>query len=1174
MRLTILFLLIGFHFGYATISYSQSTQLSVKVTDKTVEDVFKIIEDNSEYIFFYYETAFDADRKINLDIRNETVDKILDKVFDATNTTYTIEDRQIFISRKAEPKTDVVPQQGRTITGFVADGSTREALIGVNVSVKGTTTGAITNVDGQFSLTTNLQNPVLVISYIGYKTEEVTVGNQQTLNIVLMPDMLEMDEVIVVAYGTTRKTSFTGSSTVVKSEHLEKISGSGFAEALQGMSAGVNVINNQGNPGGETKIQIRGIGTMGRSSTEDPSKPLYIVDGMPFDGQLTSISPSDIESMTVLKDAAASSLYGSRAANGVVVITTKKGKSGKPTVNFKAAWGTSDYAVSNPTKANPYQHMTNTWEGMYNDQYYKYGRSDAEARKYASENVLDAVLIAKTNAQGQKTYVSPFKHISDYYVLESGEINPNLQMVWTEDDYDWYSILFDRKLRQDYSFDVSGTMNDNKTTYYFSGSYLDDQGYALSQYYKRYSFRANVSTEITKWLEMGGSLAYSNSRQNTSGFVRSLVFTTTMASPYLRNIDNTDWVYSEKTGDRMFSYGDYNKNFFGAHPMAGIGDYWDNPNDHNFSNNARSMISSRFYAQATLPYEIKFRTNLSLDDNTSYGYSYGSAVHGQGQLEPFGVTVKTTGGSASRSTTRLNSMTWNNLLTWDKKFGDHSLNALFGHELYTYNTYYHYGYGEGIMQLDQYELASTTTNWSATSNRNKYALLSFFGRLDYGYKDKYYLSASYRRDGSSRFSKDSRWGDFFSVGGSWRITQESFMEDTQDWLSNLALRASYGTSGNDKIINASGGLVYYGYQATFSSKDMYGNAGLQPQTVATPELKWENNKQFNVAVDFSLFNRLSGTVEYYNRRSDDLLYYKQLPYSSQAGNATGLNTNLGDMRNSGFEFTLSARAINTQDFSWDIDANWTTQKNEIVYLPGGEYTFTSRTSTWKIAEGHSRWEFYMPSFAGVDPQTGNALYYIKDGSGNRVTTDDYSKVTLNDYEWQGSAIPKGFASLTNSFRYKGLDLSFMLYFSYGAKMYDYVWLERVTLRNGVGVIQDQVDGRWRQPGDNASQPRWSYDNYQSTRQATNYFIFNNDFLRLRNLTIGYSLPKSVTHKLGMSNARIYVTGDNLMTFGNAAKRHTEPETEISGNNYNGSELTDNGFPGTRRVIMGGIQISF
>ncbi|MDR3194395.1 MAG: SusC/RagA family TonB-linked outer membrane protein, partial [Tannerella sp.] len=647
-------------------------------------------------------------------------------------------------------------QTGRaTVSGKVTD-TTGEPLIGVNVIEKGSSAGAITDVDGNFNLSVSGRNVVLSFSYIGYATQEIPTNGKTSLTVVLSEDAQALEEVIVVAYGTARKSTYTGSSSVVKAENLEKISGSGFAEALQGMSAGVSVVNNQGNPGGESRIQIRGIGTMGRSSTTDPTKPLYIVDGMPFDGLLTSISPSDIESMTVLKDAAAASLYGSRAANGVVVITTKRGKSGKAVINFKAGWGTSDLAVKNPTKANPGEHMMNMWEGMYNDQFYKYGRSDAEARKYASDNVLDAVLVAQRNSAGEATYVSPFRHINEPYVLESGAINPNLQMVWTEDDYNWYKIMFNQKVRQDYSFDVSGNVNDGKVTYYFSGSFLDDKGYALEQYYKRYSFRANVNAEITKWLEMGGNMAYSNSRQNNSGFVRALVFTNTMVSPYLRNVDNTDWVYSEKTGDRMYSFGDYAKNFFGMHPMAASGDYWNNPNDFDFNNKAGNMISSRFYAQIKLPYDIKFRSNLSLDDINSYDYNYGSAVHGQGQLPPYGATVKTSGGWAEKVGARTNSMTWNNLLTLDKKIGDHSINALLGHELYTYDYYYNRGYGEGIMQLGQYELTSTTTNWAVNSYRHQYALLSFLGKVDYGFKDKYYLSGSYRRDGSSRFHADER----------------------------------------------------------------------------------------------------------------------------------------------------------------------------------------------------------------------------------------------------------------------------------------------------------------------------------------------------------------------------------------------------------------------------------
>jgi TonB-linked SusC/RagA family outer membrane protein len=1160
MKLTNILLLISVFQTLAAVSFSQTASLSLRINNAAVKDVLQKIEDQSDYYFLYSSKVIDVDRKINVNLENSNIEKILSAIFIGTSTSYKIDGRLIIL--QDSPTYDSFGTlQPRTIKGTIKN-TQGELMPGVTIVIKGTSRGTISDSEGNFSLTNVPGGAVLLISFVGMRPQEIIVDNQSTFNIILEEDTTEVEEVMVVAYGTAKKSTFTGSSTVVKSETLEKISGSGFAEALQGMSAGVNVVNNEGNPGGDTRIQIRGIGSMSASSN-----PLYVVDGMPYDGKLTSISPADIESMTVLKDASASSLYGSRAANGVVVITTKKGKSNKPQVNFRSAWGTSDLAVKNPTKANPYEQLTNTWEGMYNDQYYKYGQTDEYARSWASSNVLGKILKAVTNSKGESSYVSPFRHINENYVLEDGTINPNLEMVWDESDYDWYGAVYSRKIRQDYSLDVSGTSTDGKTNYYFSGSYLDDLGYGLNQYFKRYAFRTNISTQVNNWLEMGDNMAYSNSRQNNSGFIRALVFCTTMASPYLRNVDNTDWEYSQKTGTRMLDYGTYSNNFFGIHPLNNRGDYWDNPDDASFSNVMASMLSARYYAEFKLPKKLKFRTNISLDDNNVKNIEYGSAVHGADQLAPYGVTVKTNGGSASRANQRTNSITWNNLLTYENKFGDHSINALLGHELYSYRYYYDYCYGEGIMQLGQYEVESATTNWSASSYKDTYALLSFLGKIDYGYKDKYYLSASLRSDGSSRFSEGNRWGNFFSVGTSWRISKELFMEELT-WLDNLSLRASYGATGNDNIGS------YYAYQATYESDDLYGNAGLKPSTLSTPDLKWEKNEQFNAGIDFTVFRDLSGTIEYYKRKSKDLLYYKELPLSAQAGTATGSYTNLGDIENYGLEITLSANVIKTRDFRWNIDANWSSLKNKITYLPGGEYTYTDRTATYKMAEGHSRYEFFMPSNAGVDPETGNALFWIKDNTGNWVTTSTWSDVTTDDYQWQGSALPKGYGSVTNSFRYKGFDLSAMLYYSYGGKMYDYIYLERVTLRGGVGVIQDLVGDRWRKPGDKAYFPRWSNDDYSSTRQATNFWIFDNNYVRLRNLTLGYSLPKSMIGKIGLSNVRLYLSGDNLLTFGSAKKRYTDPETGVTGNNYNGNSVTDNGYPNSRRVYMGGIQVSF
>ena len=1074
-----------------------------------------------------------------------------------------------------------ISQQKGRVSGVVKD--EMGPVVGASIVVKGTTNGTITDMDGKFIIDNVPVGSILEISYVGMETQSIRWDGQSSVNVMLKDEAQDLDEVVVVAYGTTKKSSFTGSASVVKSDQLGKISGTGFAEALQGMSAGVNVTNNEGNPGGDTRIQIRGIASMSGQSS-----PLIIVDGMPYDGSLNTIAPSDIESMTVLKDAAAASLYGSRAANGVLVITTKKGKTGKPVINFRGAWGTSDNAVKNPTKADPYQQLTNTWRAIYNDKYYLEGMSSQEAGDYASQTVLGHMVNPRINSAGETVYVTPFKWTGDAsnYVLHDGNgncwTNPELEMVWDESDYDWYGAVFSRKLRQDYGVDVSGSTENGKVNYYTSLSYLNDKGYANNQYYTRYSFRTNVSAEITNWLSMGGSLAYSYYRQNTSGANRALVFSNTLNSPWLRNEDNTDWYYSEKTGQRIYDFGENSSNFFGSHVLQNGGDYWNNPNDEDFDCYDGNMLTAHYNADIKLPFNIKFRTAVNLDDITKNRYQYTSAIHGDGQLKPYGVTVKTSGGAATRENWRTTSLTWNNVLNWNKTLGDHTIDIMLGHELYSYNKTWTYAYGEGIMQMDQYELASTTTNWDNDSYRNRYTLLSFFGKVDYNFLNKYYLSASLRRDGSSRFHPDNRWGNFFSVGASWRISKEKFLEN-QTWIDNISLRGSYGTSGNDKLIlrNTSTGVssaddeILYAYQGYYTSDDLYSNAGYKPKSIATPNLKWEKNEQYNIALDFSFWNRFNGTIEFYTRNSKDLLYYKQLPLSAQVGDAEGYNTNLGNIRNRGVEITLGATAIKTQNFQWDINFNLSTLDNEVTYLPDGAYNYENRGAGYRLEEGYSIYEFYMVKNAGVNPETGNMQYWIRDDNGGWTTTESYSDVSSDDYQWCGSAIPNLFGSITNSFRFQNFDLSFMWYASFGSKMWDYQYQERTTVRDGVGIIQDLVEGDvWMQPGDEAKFPRWSASNYSDTRRNSDFYLFDNDYWRLRNLTFGYTLPQNLIRKIGISNVRIYLSGDNLLTFGSAAKRHTEPETGVSGNNYNGNADTDNGVQGSRRVYMAGIQVTF
>lgn len=487
------------------------------------------------------------------------------------------------------------------IRGIVLD-ELDEPVVGASV-IATPAYGTITDVNGSFELSVEKSIKSLEISYIGYQTQKVAVATN--LKIKLKPDTQQLDEVLVVAYGTTKKSSFTGSASVVRSDEIKKFQGTGFTDALQGLTAGVNVSQDASNPGAEARISIRGIANMAGNTT-----PLYVVDGVPYDGSLNSINTNDIASLTVLKDAAAASLYGSRAANGVVIITTKTGKAGKVKVNFNASWGTSDNAVGYGKKADPKQTLLLYWEGLYNDKYYfEGGCSKQEAGDYASQSLLGKIFTAQgKDPTGKPIYVSPFNHIDEDWVLHDGNgnpyINPNLTYAWNENDWDWYGAYYKRKLRQNYSIDISGATENGKTNYFISTGFLDDKGYGGGDYYKRYSFSANVNSEINKWLAMGGSLRYAYSRQSSSGSTRALNYNMTLASPYLRNASNTDWVRSEMTGKRVLQYGAYTS-FFGVHPLSNRGDYWDNDNNDNFSNNDASNLNARYYAQISLPYNIK-----------------------------------------------------------------------------------------------------------------------------------------------------------------------------------------------------------------------------------------------------------------------------------------------------------------------------------------------------------------------------------------------------------------------------------------------------------------------------------------------------------------------------------------------------------------------------------------
>ena len=1009
--------------------------------------------------------------------------------------------------------------QEKAVSGIVVSTEDGLPMIGVAVVDKQTMNGVTTNEKGEFSMTVSPRTKTLHLSYLGYKTKEVTISGR-SMKIEMEPDMVAIDEVMVVAYGTGKKSTFTGSASVVKKESLEKIKASNVTQALQGQSSGVQVLNNSGEPGEDATIMIRGIGSMNASSS-----PLYVVDGTAYDGYLNAINPNDIESMTILKDASATALYGSRAANGVVMITTRKGASEKGQINFRSTWGFSSLAVGLPDQLSPDQLSQLTWRALYNG-YLDSGYRDEDSRSYASYYVMGEF--------GNNPYNI------DMPVGTDGKMDPDAKLNYWGD---WRNALLKSRLRQEYTIDFSG--KNKKADYFISAGYLNDKCVFSIQRFERYSTRANLNYNVNKWLKVGTNISLSHSVREGSASDQTVWLLRTMPTVYpIYEWDSATNAYRlDKNGNRIFDYGNYRTSWSGTNPLA--------DDTYNKSPWTHDDVSNRTYFEITFIPGLKWRTNFSVD---FYQYNYDGYVNSE---YGFAAGYK---GSAYKESDRNLSYTINNLVTYEKSFGDHSLSVLLGQEAYALEYKLLSAEKQGFPFPGVTEIGSAAVMSSMNSYTDKYRLLSWLSRVEYDYKDRYYISGSFRTDGSSRFHPDNRWGQFWSLGGSWRISNEDFMKPYSSWLDNLKLKASYGAVGNDNL------GTYYAYQGLYATgMNNYRDPGVMVSRLSNKDLKWETNLQFNVGLDFAVFNKLSGSVEWFSRKSKDLLF--TLPMAPSTG-MSGIDRNIGDVKNQGVEFSLNYAAISNKDFKWTIDLNGTSYKNRITKLPQAEVN----AGVFKWREGESRYNFWGIEYAGVNPETGNDQYwktiYETNDKGEkvvkeRVKTENYNEVTSDSQQkYLGDAIPKLFGGFTNNFSYKGIDLSFMIYYSIGGKLYDSDYAQSMYYRRGYSMHPDMLDS-WTPENPNAEFPRlttyYNYANYMSS--YTSKFIFNNSFARLRNVTLGYTLPKNFTKKFQVNSLRLFVQGDNLVTIGSAARRGTDPEQSISG-------TTANRFPVTKSVSFG------
>ncbi len=1015
-----------------------------------------------------------------------------------------------------------IQAQEKLITGKVTSSEDSQPMIGVAVMDRQTMQGTTTNENGEFSLQVSDRTRTLQFSYLGYKTVDIPIRGS-TMSVQLEPDLVAIDEVMVVAYGTGKKSTFTGSAVVVKNESLERIKTSNVTQALQGQSSGVQVINNSGQPGDDASILIRGIGSMNASSS-----PLYVVDGMAYDGFVNAINPADIESMTILKDASATALYGSRAANGVIMITTKKGSSDKGQINFRSTWGFSSLAVDLPRALTPDEFSKLSWLAMRNGRMDTSGATQEEASQYATDFLKNELKI------------NPYS--IDKPVNTDGEIDPMAQLLYWGD---WRNEILKSRLRQEYNIDFSG--KSDKADYFFSGGYVNDKGIFAAQEFERFTTRANLNYQLKDWIKVGTNTSLAHSRRevwlepNTIWFLRTIAPTNPV---YVWDEEKGEYK-RDGNGNKIFDFGDNRAAWTSWNPLADAA--------YNTSPETINNVSNRSYIELTFLPELKFRTSFSVDHynrtfdgyvNPKYGYAAGY------------------GGEVRKRIRQNLSYTLNNILTYNKSFGDHSLNVLLGQEAYALHYKDLTAVKRGLPFLGLTEIDSASEMNSMNSYSDKYRLLSWLSRIEYDFLDRYYLSGSFRTDGSSRFHPDNRWGYFWSIGGSWRLSNENFMLH-YDWIDNLKLKASYGGVGNDKLETSDNNAIYYAYQGLYGTgSNDYNEAGARISRLANKNLKWESNMQLNIGVEFALFNKLSGDIEWFQRKSKDLLF--PMPMAPSTG-FESIDRNIGDIKNQGIEFQLNYTAINTKDFRWSIDLNGTSYKNKILKLPQEE--INSGSSKWR--EGESRYNFWGIEYAGVNPETGNDQYWKNiyetiDGKKTlvgREKTENYNEVTSDDQKkYLGDAIPKLFGGLTNNFSFKGIDLSFLIYYSFGGKLYDKDYAQMMAYRTGYSMHPDMLKG-WSPENPNSEFTRISTAYSNSMGSYSTKFLFNNTFARLRNVTLGYSLPKTWIGKFKVNTLRLFVQGDNLVTVGSAAKRGTDPEQSISG-------VTDNRFPATKSISFG------
>ncbi len=1062
--------------------------------------------------------------------------------------------------------------QSVQVTGTVTDQTDGTTLPGVTVMVQGTTTGAVTGMDGEYSLTVPSADAVLVFSFVGMQTLEVDVEGRSVINVMMSPAVFGLEEVLVVAYGTASRQSITGGVSVVEASDIERRPLTSVTSALEGLSAGVQVNNTYGEPGSSPAIRIRGF-----TSISGSNSPLYVIDGVPFGGNISDLNPADIESITVLKDAASAALYGNRASNGVILITTRRGTSDRLSFRVTSNQGVYNRGIPEYEKLEANDFMEVMWLGYRN----------------ALMTNIPTLTMEEANARASRDLVptilgyNPFNTPTEELFTPTGELEPWVAVHSGYTDLDWFEPFERLGYRQDYNMSADAVTD--KASIFFSGGYLDEKGYVRSSDFRRFTARTNISVTPNDWIKAGitvvGSHQEYNNTDGSGTAIRNPWLTARGMAPiypiYLHDPETGDFLLDGQ-GNKIFDTGISGRQ---QHVGRNVVWEWEMDRDQTFRNTLQGIAFADISFLRDFTFSIKGDLNVRSSENRTFR----NPLVGDGQGN---------NGRASRSFNRYNNHTFQQLLKWEKRFDKHRVDVLAGHESYSWNRAYHTMRKDNQTIPGNLEYANFTEMSTLGGYSQDYHTESYLSRIRYNFDRKYYVDGSFRRDGTSRFHRDYRWGNFWSLGASWVISREDFMSSLTQ-VNNLRLRASYGEVGNDNVGS------YYAYMGLYFLTQNANRGAAYLTQLESQDLQWETSGSFGTALEGRLFDRMNFTLEYFDKRSKNLLFDVNNPLSA-GGTTTGsavsvITKNIGSIANRGVEFTTDIDILRTSDMRLNLGFNLTHYQNTILSLPEENREHGIISGSKRYLEGHGIYDFWLYQFAGVDQMTGMALYLIDfdtyhvpelDADGAVIPVEDRTPINTNflvqigdEYyvtrineakrDWSGSAIPDMFGSFRTSFTYKNFTLSGLFTYSIGGKVLDYSYRRFMGVSESVGALHADLLNAWNGVPEGMTEnspdrikadgiPRIDYATNSYTNVTSTQFLKDASYLVIKNLALSYNLPRNLLRHANVHGASVSVSVDNLATF--TSLQGMNPQQGFAG-------LNNNQFV-TARVLSLGVNLRF